>query len=109
MLWAATVRLDHLAGSRFLAWVLPIFTRTLGGDMALRKEPSPRFKIKTLSKQLRKLSFPTSPISVQLATYAADAFDKYLSGECSLETAFGLGKKRGAPGWPRARLKLAKA
>lgn len=77
--------------------------------MSLRKEPSPRYKLKTLSAQLRKLSFPTSPISIKLATFAADAFDKYLSGACSLESAFGLGKKRGTPGQPRARLKLAKA
>ena len=77
--------------------------------MPLRREPSPRYKIKTLSKQLRKLSFPTSPVRVDLATFAADAFDKYLTGTCSLESAFGLGRKKGVPGWPKARLKLAKA
>lgn len=76
--------------------------------MPLRREPSPRYKIKALSKQLRKLTFPASPISVNLATFAADAFDRYLSGKCSLESAFGLGRKRGVPGWPKARLKLAK-
>lgn len=77
--------------------------------MPLRREPSPRYKIKTLSKQLRKLSFPISPVSVKLATFAADAFDKFLSGKCSLEAAFGLGRKHGVPGWPKARLKTAKA
>ncbi len=66
--------------------------------MPLRTEPSSRYKIKTLSKQLRKLSFPTSPISVKLATFAADAFDKFLSGQCdSLDDAFGVAKSRGAP------------
>lgn len=77
--------------------------------MPLKQEPSPRFKLKALSKQLRKLSFPTSPVTISLARFAADAFDKYLTGSCSLETAFGLGKKKGAPGRPKARLKLAKA
>ena len=63
--------------------------------MALRKEPHPRYKIKSLSKQMRKLTFPTSPISVKLATIAADAFDKFLSGKCdSLDEAFGLEKDR---------------
>lgn len=66
--------------------------------MPLRREPSPRYKIKVLSKQLRKLTFPTSPISVKLATFAADAFDKFISGEFhSLDEAFGITKDRGAP------------
>jgi hypothetical protein len=78
--------------------------------MPLRREPSPRYKIKVLSKQLRKLTFPTSPISVKLATFAADAFDTFLAGKSrTLNAAFGLQKKRGVPGWPKARLTLAKA
>ncbi len=77
--------------------------------MPLKREPSPRYKLKTLPKQLRRLSFPTSPVDIALARFAAAAFDKYLEGTCSLESAFGLGGKRGAPGWPKARLKLAKA
>ena len=77
--------------------------------MPLRQEPSPRYKLKKLSKQLRKLSFPASPVSVKLAKFAADAFDKYLTGTCSLEAAFGLGGKPGVHGQPKARLKLAKA
>ncbi len=77
--------------------------------MPLRTEPHPRYKIKQLSKQLRKLSLPTSPISVDLARFAADAFDKYLTGEYrTLDAAFGLSKKRGVPGWPKMRLKMAK-
>lgn len=77
--------------------------------MPLQRGSSPRYKIKTLSKQLRKLTFPTSPISVNLAIFAADAFDKFLAGNSrTLDAAFGLLKKRGVPGWPKARLKMAK-
>ncbi len=66
--------------------------------MPPRKGPSPRYKIKALSEELRKLSFPTSPIPVNLAKFAADAFDKFLAGNChSLDEAFGLDKDRGAP------------
>jgi len=77
--------------------------------MPVRTGPSPRYKIKALSKQLRTLTFPKSPISVNLATFAADAFDSFLAGHSpTLDAAFGIGKRRGAPGWPKARLKLAK-
>jgi hypothetical protein len=77
--------------------------------MPLRTEPHPRHKIKQLSKQLRKLSFPTSPISVDLARFAADAFDRFLTGQArTLNEAFGLTRKRGVPGWPKVRLKMAK-
>jgi hypothetical protein len=66
--------------------------------MPLRKGPSSRYKINSLSKQLRKLTFATSPISVKLAKFAADAFDKFLYGKCiSLDEAFGLENARGAP------------
>lgn len=76
--------------------------------MPLRKGRHPRYKIKQLSKSLRKLSFPSSPISIGLARFAADAFDKYLAGESrTLDAAFGLSKKRGVPGWPKERLKMA--
>lgn len=76
--------------------------------MPLRGAPSPRYKMKSLSKQLRTLTFPTSPISVDLAQFAADAFDSYLSGRSrTLDAAFGLKKKRGAPGWPKARRRMA--
>ena len=77
--------------------------------MPLRTEPHPRYKIKQLSKQLRKLSFPSSPIPVDLARFAADAFDKFLTGQArTLDKAFGLSRKRGVPGWPKVRLKMAK-
>ncbi len=66
--------------------------------MPLQRALSPRYKIKALSKQLRKLSFPSSSISPKLATFAVDAFNKFLSGECdSLDAAFGVRKNRGAP------------
>jgi len=59
---------------------------------------SSRFKMKQLSKQLRKLSFPTSPISVSLAKFAADAIDMFLAHKCkSLDEAFGINKGPGAP------------
>lgn len=62
--------------------------------MALQRGPHPRYQIKALSQQLRKLSFPTSPISVDLARFAADAFERYLAGECqTLDAAFGLSMK----------------
>lgn len=77
--------------------------------MPLSREPHPRFKLKKLAKQLRKLSFPTSPISIELARYATDAIEKFLSGECkSLDAAFGVAPKRGAPGWPKERVKMAR-
>jgi hypothetical protein len=77
--------------------------------MPLRRDKHPRYKIKALSKRLRKLSFPSSPIPLELATFAADAFDKFLTGQSpTLNAAFGLSKKRGAPGWPKTRLKMAK-
>lgn len=48
--------------------------------------------------QLRTLSFPTSPISTDLARFAADAVAAYLNGvQPSLDKAFGLVKGRGAP------------
>jgi hypothetical protein len=66
--------------------------------MPLRRGASPRFKIKNLSEQLRKLSFPESPISIDLARFAANAFDNFLSGKCnSLDEAFEVEKGRGAP------------
>jgi hypothetical protein len=62
-----------------------------------------------LSKQLRKLTFPASPITIKLSRYAADAFDGYLLGQFrTLDAAFGLQKKRGLPGYPKLRLKMAK-
>lgn len=66
--------------------------------MALQRGRHPRYQIKALSSQLRKLTLPTSPISIALATFAADAFDKFLTGEyATLDEAFGVAKRSGAP------------
>jgi hypothetical protein len=66
--------------------------------MALPKEPDPREKIEELSRQLRKLTFPTSPITIKLARFAANAFDAYLSGKApTLGVAFGIGTVKGVP------------
>jgi len=55
-------------------------------------------KLRMMSEQLRELSFPASTISLDLAAYVADAFDAYLQGRArSLDAAFGLTAKRGAP------------
>ena len=41
--------------------------------------------------------------------FVADAIKKYLSGKArTLEAALGLQKKRGVPGWPKERLRMAK-
>lgn len=48
--------------------------------------------------QLRDLSFPSSPVSVEIARFAADAFAAYLDGgEQTLDKAFGVARGRGAP------------
>lgn len=57
-----------------------------------------RNKLEKFANQLRKLTFPTSPISIDLAKFVASALDRYLSdGEKSLDAAFGLTPRRGAP------------
>jgi hypothetical protein len=66
-------------------------------------------KLAEFVKQLRKLSFPSSPISIPLADYVATALESYLSNnEKSLDTAFGVNPKRGVPGFPRQREELAR-
>lgn len=55
-------------------------------------------KLDRFASQLRKLTFPTSPISIDLARFVAAAIDRCLHGdEKSLDAAFGLTAKRGAP------------
>lgn len=57
-----------------------------------------RAKLAQLVEQLRALTFPSSPISIDLAQFAASAFAAYLDGEHStLDKAFGLTRGRGAP------------
>lgn len=55
-------------------------------------------KLERFARQLRKLTFPTSPISIDLTRFVAAAIEGYLRGDHkSLDSAFGLTAKRGAP------------
>ena len=48
-------------------------------------------KLKRFESQLKKLSFPSSPISIELASYVAGALEQYFNNETkSLCVAFGL-------------------
>jgi hypothetical protein len=71
-------------------------------------------KTKTVEKlarfvdELKKQSFPTSTISLNLAEFVSSAIERYLEGKTkSLDAAFGLTPKRGVPGFPRRRKDLA--
>lgn len=64
----------------------------------MQDEDDPRVRLTRFAEQLRKLSFPSSPISIALATFVADALDRYLSGDSeSLDAAFGLTPRQGRP------------
>ena len=68
-------------------------------------------KLIKLAKQLRKLTFPTSPVSIDLATWMASAIEAYVSKDSQIKTmdvALGLNPKRGAPGDPAKREKIAR-
>lgn len=68
-----------------------------------------RGRLKEFAQQLKEQSFPESTVSVELAHFVSDAFTSYLEGEeKSLDAAFGLTLKRGAPGYPREREAIAK-
>lgn len=57
-----------------------------------------REKLADFARRLRKLSFPTSPIPIDLARFVAGAIESYLCGQHpSLDAAFGLTPKKGAP------------
>jgi hypothetical protein len=57
-----------------------------------------REKLADFGSHLRKLSFPTSPIPIDLARFVADAIESYLGSHSpSLDAAFGLTPKRGRP------------
>ena len=59
-----------------------------------------RGDLASFAGQLRKLSFPTSPIQVDLAMFVADALERYLhdgTPGISLDAAFGLAPRRGRP------------
>lgn len=66
-------------------------------------------KLKQFVSELEEQSFPTSTVSIELAKFVAAAIKSYLEGESkSLDTAFGLDPKRGAPGFPDKRLDIAR-
>ena len=62
-----------------------------------RRQESPEVikqKLEQLAKELDELSFPTSPIDLELASWVASAIHLYLDGNAkTLDTAFGLGKE----------------
>ena len=54
--------------------------------------------LRELERQLKLLKHPTSPISENLAHWAAEGIERYLSGnESSLDAALGLRRKPGRP------------
>ena len=72
---------------------------------------SSKGKLVKLAKQLRKLTVPTSPISVELAAWMASAIEAYVYKDSQIKTmdaALGLSPKRGAPGDPAKREKIAR-
>lgn len=57
-----------------------------------------RDRLERITKQLAKLSFPTSPIKADDAHWLAKGIDDFLEGNHnSLDAALGLKRKRGAP------------
>jgi len=63
-----------------------------------------REKLKLFVDELKVHEFNTSNISIELAEFVASAIESYLNGETkSLNVAFGLTPKRGAPGNPKYR------
>ncbi len=66
-------------------------------------------KLRLFTNQLKKLSFPSSPISIPLADFVITALESYLGDDIkSLDAAFGVNPKRGVPGFPRQREELAR-
>jgi hypothetical protein len=62
------------------------------------KTKDARDRLKRLAEQLSSLQFPSSPISLELAGFAATAIKRFLSGdEQTLDSAFGLVAERGRP------------
>jgi hypothetical protein len=61
-----------------------------------------REKLKEFASQLKRLSFPSSPISIELAKFVEVALENYLDKKAkSLDAAFGLNPKRGTKGYRR--------
>lgn len=68
-------------------------------ESARAKDPeAARDLLAALVIELRELEFPSSPISIPLARFVADALAAYLDGnEQTLDKAFGVARGRGAP------------
>lgn len=66
-------------------------------------------KLQTLVRKLKAKRFSGSTIPFELAKFASSAIENYLDGDTkSLDAAFGLTPKRGAPGRPEYRLDCAR-
>lgn len=73
------------------------------------KHPETKAKFKIFAANLRRLSFPTSPISIDLAKFIASGLERYCDGNAtSLDSAFGLTAKRGAPSNDGKREEIAR-
>ncbi len=71
------------------------------------KQKEIKQKFEQFVKELDELSFPTSPIDLELATWVASAFHLYLDGKAkTLDKAFGLKRGVGRPTDP-ARKQIA--
>lgn len=65
-------------------------------------------KLAQFAEQLRKLSFPSSEISMDLVAFVTPAIDAYCTGHAkSLDASFGLTPTRGAPGNPGQQEEIA--
>lgn len=69
-------------------------------------------RLQQLVNELEELTFPSSPISMDLVKYTVESLKDYLSDNAksaqSLDAAFGITKKRGAPGDPQKRRDIAR-
>lgn len=66
-------------------------------------------KLSRFVKDLKEQEFPTSTISIELAQFVASAMESYLDGKSkSLDIAFGLNPKRGAPGYKELKKATAR-
>lgn len=66
-------------------------------------------KLKKFSSELKELTFPSSTISLELAEFVSTAIESFLKKDSkSLDEAFGLTPKKGAPGFPEQRKDTAR-
>lgn len=68
-----------------------------------------REKLAKFVDELNEQTFPTSTISIELAQFVASAMQSFLEKKSkSLDAAFGLTPKRGAPGYKQLKFDTAK-